>query len=143
MVGTVSPRYLNYIPAEKIKAGLGNSSAKSKGDFYWNFAITLKTTRKTVFLDSHTHDIEMLSQNDSKTETQVAMVGPSTPNKDFVFSFTTDDFQLPSSVFGRTDAGSTAMLSFIPKFCNLALDDAYKASVDGKNVETDIENAKG
>ena len=65
------------------------------------------------------------------------------PNKDFCFSYTTEDFQLPSSVFGRTDAGSTAMLSFIPKFCTLNLDDAYKASVLGKGFETDIEHGKG
>lgn len=125
MVGTISPRYLNYIPGEKVKAGLRNSEAKSKGDFYWNFTITLKTTRKTIFFGSHTHEIVMLSQNDAKTEIQLAMEGASIPNKDFVFSYTTEDFQLPSSVLGRTDAGSTAMLSFIPKFCSLTLDDAY------------------
>ena len=71
------------------------------------------------------------------------MTKASVPNKDFTFTFTTEDFQLPSSVFGRTDAGSTAMLSFIPKFCDLSLDDAYKASVAGKSFETDIDNARG
>lgn len=35
------------------------------------------------------------------------------------------------------------MLSFIPKFCQLSLDDAYKASVVGKGFETDIDNARG
>lgn len=35
------------------------------------------------------------------------------------------------------------MLSFIPKFCDLSLDDAYKASITGKGFETDIENGKG
>ena len=65
------------------------------------------------------------------------------PNKDFVFSYTTEDHQLPSSVLGRTDAGSTAILSFVPKFCDMSIDDAYRASVGGKSIETDIENAKG
>ena len=65
------------------------------------------------------------------------------PNRDFTFSFTTEDFELPSTVFGRTDAGSTAMLSFVPKFCSLSIDDAYKASIADKKVETDIEDAKG
>ena len=65
------------------------------------------------------------------------------PNKDFTFVFTTEDFQLPSSVLGRTDIGSTAMLSFIPKFCDLSLDDAYKASIEGKGFHTSVENAKG
>ena len=56
------------------------------------------------------------------------------PNKDFFFTFTTEDFEVPSYVFGRTDVGSTAMLSFIPKFCQLNIDDAYKASVAGKRT---------
>ena len=60
-----------------------------------------------------------------------------------MFSFTTEDFELPSSVFGKTDSGSTAMLSFIPKFCHLNIDDAYKASIAEKKVDVDIENAKG
>lgn len=60
------------------------------------------------------------------------MTKASVPNKDFTFTFTTEDFQIPSYVFGRTDVGSTAMLSFIPKFCDLSIDDAYKASVAGK-----------
>ena len=35
------------------------------------------------------------------------------------------------------------MLSFVPKFCKLNIDDAYKASLSGSKMETDIENAKG
>jgi uncharacterized protein with von Willebrand factor type A (vWA) domain len=35
------------------------------------------------------------------------------------------------------------MLSFIPKFCSLSIDDAYKASVKGTVFESDIDSAKG
>ena len=35
------------------------------------------------------------------------------------------------------------MISFIPKFCELSVDDAYKASMVEKSVETDIANGKG
>lgn len=35
------------------------------------------------------------------------------------------------------------MLSFIPKFCNLEITDAYKASLDNKPFETDMAAAKG
>jgi uncharacterized protein YegL len=58
------------------------------------------------------------------------------PNKDFCFSYTTEYFEQPSYVFGRTDAGSTAMISFVPRFCTLSINDAYKASVAGKGFET-------
>ena len=51
------------------------------------------------------------------------------PNKDFTFLYTTEDFHLPSYVLGKTDCSSTVMLSFIPRFCSLDINDAYKASV--------------
>ena len=35
------------------------------------------------------------------------------------------------------------MLSFIPKFCTLELTDAYKAAVENKPFETDMETARG
>ena len=125
-----------------MKAGLRNEDAKVKGDLYWDFRISLRTTRKVVFFDSHTHDINLASQNDTCTETELVL-GKCLLSKDFVFTYTTEDFHLPSSVFGRTDAGSTAVISFVPKFCELSVDDAYKASVAGKSFETDIENGKG
>ena len=65
------------------------------------------------------------------------------PNKDFIFVYTTQEFHLPSYVLGSTDISSTVMLSFIPKFCNLDVNDAYKASVVNKSYETDMEAAKG
>lgn len=143
MVGTISPRYMNHIPGFAIKAGLRSEAAKAKGEFYWNFRIDLKTSRKVIFFDSKSHDLQLISQNDPKTESQFVMSNKCVPNKDFFFSYTTQDFELPSYVFGRTDAGSTAMVSFIPKFCPLSIDDAYKASVEGKSFETDIDSAKG
>jgi uncharacterized protein with von Willebrand factor type A (vWA) domain len=35
------------------------------------------------------------------------------------------------------------MLSFIPKFCTLQIDDAYKASIENKPSEVEVSNAKG
>lgn len=56
------------------------------------------------------------------------------PNVDFFLIFTVEDFHLPNYVLGRTDVSSTAMLSFIPKFCELSLDDAMKASMVKKEM---------
>lgn len=57
--------------------------------------------------------------------------------------YTTEDFQLPSYVLGTTNISSTAMLSFIPKFCSLTIDDAYKASIADRAFETDMNSVKG
>lgn len=139
MPGTISPRYMNQIPNESIAKGWRKAGqVSSEGSFTWNFKISLRTTRKVVFFDSNSHDIMLLSQNDTQTLSEFAMTEASVPNKDFVFTYTTEDFQLPSYVYGSTDVSSSAMLSFIPKFCSLNLDDAYKASVAGTAFETDI-----
>ncbi len=143
LFGTISPRYLNHLPKQALLEGFRNPTAKASGAFYWNFSISLRTSRKVVFFDSNSHDIALVSQNEQQNTLELAMEKAAVPNKDFVFTYTTEDFQLPSYVFGRTDCSSSAMLSFIPKFCTLNLDDAYKASVAGNAVETEIEQAKG
>ena len=73
MVATISPRYMNYIPGEVVKAGLRSDGARSKGEFYWNFRISLKTSKKTIFFDSHSHDVELVSQNEGKTISEIVM----------------------------------------------------------------------
>ena len=142
LFGTISPRYLSHLPKETLLEGFRNPTARATGAFYWNFSISLRTSRKVVFFDSNSHDVTLVSQNEQQNALELAMEKAAVPNKDFVFSYTTEDFQLPSYVFGRTDCSSSAMLSFIPKFCSLNLDDAYKASVAGNAVETEIEQAK-
>lgn len=57
--------------------------------------------------------------------------------------YTTEDFHLPSFVQGKTDTSTTVMLSFIPKFCDLNITDAYKSYLEQKPYETDIEKVKG
>ena len=65
---------------------------KTTGAFYWNFSITLRTSRKVVFFDSYSHNITLVSQNEQKNIIQLAMEQIAIPNKDFVFSYATEDF---------------------------------------------------
>ena len=55
MAGTTSPRYMNHIPKELIQKGFANSEQKVKGDFYWNFKITLKSKQRITFFKSKSH----------------------------------------------------------------------------------------
>ena len=43
---------------------------------------------------------------------------------------------------GKT-IGSTAIISFIPKFCSLNVDDAYKEALKGSSFENDLDSARG
>lgn len=93
--------------------------------------------------ESHTHPLEKLSQEEGRRRTELRMKEICVPNRDFVFSYSTEDFQLPSVVFGRTDAGSSAVLSLVPRFCSLSLDDAYRAAVEGKGFDADMGSVRG
>ena len=134
--GSISPRYMNRVdgllsvPEHMKQKGVSSG----KADFTWNFKISLKTTRKVIFFDSPSHQIKLVKQNDQGTESEFVMEKSEIPNKDFTFVYTTEDFQLPSYTLGKTDISSTVMLSFIPKFCELSVDDAYKAYIDKKEV---------
>lgn len=50
---------------------------------------------------------------------------------------------MPSYIVGKSDTSSTVMLSFIPKFCSLSINDAYKAEVENKSYEVDMGAARG
>lgn len=101
------------------------------------------TNRKLVYYVSPSHNLNLLSQNENQTETILCLSKEEKPNMDLFLLFTVENFHLPSYVLGRTDVSSTAMLSFIPKFCELSLDDAMKASLSKKELETDMSAAKG
>lgn len=46
-------------------------------------------------------------------------------------------------MLGRTDTSVSAAVSFIPKFCDLTINDAVRMQLEGKDFECDIESAKG
>ena len=135
---TISPRYTSHAfeKLEKDKKANKEGSKVAQGNFTWSFKVELRTTRKVIFFDSPSHDLTLISQNEQGTETVLVMSQASLPNKDFSFLYTTEKFHLPSYVLGKTDTSSTVMLSFIPKFCTLDINDAYKASIANKSFET-------
>lgn len=143
MTGTFYPRYMAHIPKEVLFRGFRDKVIQAKGEFYWNFTIKLRTSKKVSFAESKSHKVVTVAQNDCRTESEFTLDKECLPNKDFVFTYTTENFEQPSYVLGRTDISSTAMISFIPKFCQLSINDAYQASLTGTPYETDIENARG
>lgn len=54
-----------------------------------------------------------------------------TLRKDFILIYTTENFEEPGYSLGRTDAGCSVMVSFIPKFCELNVEDAQRAALKG------------
>jgi hypothetical protein len=70
---TISPRYLSHLPQAILESSLGKESIKSEGKFYWNFKVNIQTMRKLIFFDSHSHNLKLVSQNESLTETLIVM----------------------------------------------------------------------
>ena len=63
---TISPRYAsNYF--EMLEKDKKSDKKKVEGDFTWSFKIELRTTRKTIFFDSPSHDVNLLSQDETGT----------------------------------------------------------------------------
>ncbi len=122
---TISPRYMtDYAGRRWVE-----NAQTVQGEYTWTFKITLLTSRKLAYYISHSHNLQLISENPEKTETILCLAKEEKPNVDLSLLFTVEDFHLPNYVLGRTDISSTAMLSFIPKFCELSLDDAMKASM--------------
>lgn len=114
-----------------------------KGQFYWDFKITINASRKITFFESQSHGLTLISQNDQKTQINLSLANPGKITEDFVLTYAMADAELPTAVFGRTDAGCAAMVSFVPKFCKLSASDAYAASVKGANSQPDFGNVRG
>ena len=91
ILGNTSPRYFYHIPHEVLMKSYGNI-AKPKDVFHWSFKIYLRTTRKVIFHKSNTHSLELVAQNDTKTLSEFRLTETAPPIKDFVFTYTTEDF---------------------------------------------------
>lgn len=145
---TISPRYINDKAPPVIlpeMAKLAETVNTEIPKYTWTFKINVRTNpnKKIVHCQSKTHDLLQLSMNEAKTESTFVMEETCRPNKDFYFDYATENFNEPTAVLGRTDISLSAVVSFIPRFCDLTLNDAVRMQMDGKDFECDMEGVKG
>ena len=88
---TISPRYTSHAfeQLEKDRKARLEGSKVAEPNFTWSFKVEVRTTRKLIFFDSPSHDLTLISQNQSATETVLVMSQASLPNRDFSFLYTT------------------------------------------------------
>lgn len=99
--------------------------------------MVLQASRKITFFESKSHTLDLLHSNDSKTELKLSLAKPSKICEDFILTYAMVDAELPCAVFGRTDAGCSAMVTFVPKLSKLSAQNCYSASLKGEDDETD------
>jgi len=65
------------------------------------------------------------------------------PNKDFALYYTFNNFDKPVCMLSESDYGTQAIISFVPKFCNLEIDDAKKKLMEQKEFPVNMSKTKG
>lgn len=93
----------------------------------------LHTTKRCLYWSSPSHKLAVL--HNSGTNIVLVLPQSERPTGDFVFTYTTERFEEPSLLSGRTDTGSCCLLSFIPNFSGLALADAERMALIGEDYQ--------
>lgn len=151
---TISPRYMNSIPNSAPSAeppapstlstvGTFVQRAIQRPDYTWSFQVTVRTAKQLVFHNSPSHRIVQEFSSEDGTTNVFSLEKSEIPNKDFVFVFTPEDFELPSYVVGENEDSTTVMVSFIPKFSELKFEEAYKNFKEKKAQEFDVNTVRG
>ena len=95
----------------------------------------VRSTKRCVYWGSQSHKLKEISRNADSTELTLVLPQSERPTGDFVFLYTTERFEEPSLMFGRTDTGSCCLLSFIPNFSGLDLADAERMAANAKEED--------
>lgn len=128
------PRYINDASATR-------PPTYSAGHFTWAFKVELKSSKPIVYCHSPTHKLAEL--NKGSAEMTLVLPQSEVPSTDFVFTYTTADFELPSLTRGRTDVSESCLVSLIPKYSQLTLDDAKKLQAEKADFDPDMDSIKG
>jgi len=114
----IFPRYMDYVSVDQLNQGFRNIASKEKNEFYWNFSVSLKNSHRLNFWDSSTHVMKLIDENISGTESTFTLKEASIINKDFIFSFSTENVAEPTYLLGQSHHLSSAMISFVPELEN-------------------------
>lgn len=137
------PALFAFLLRDDLARAFRQPAKLEDGEFEWDFRLRLHTDRKVAAFRSLSHQLVLEKANDQKTELQLTLAPGEALHKAFEFIFTTENFELPSYTLGRSDAGSSVMVSFIPKFCPLSLEDAQAAALQAQDYDTDMDAVKG
>lgn len=115
---TITPRYINDKKQLKSdwlsKISQYIPSFQQNLKYTWTFGLKLRSNNPLTFNNSSTHDLLQTTINPEKTEADFILSETEVPNKDFVFTYSTQN--LMSHTLGSTDTNACAAISFIPKY---------------------------
>jgi hypothetical protein len=120
LASTMTPRYARGLQLPQLLfSSFGNSN------------VTIRSSRNIIKVESNTHKLNKITNNN---ETSYTFAEQNVlPDRDFSLYYTLDNHTKPVYSISHLDNNTTAAISFIPKYCPLSLDDAYKQHLKGKS----------
>lgn len=102
----------------------------------WELQISINSRSQIAFVKSTSHEIEISHSAIGKSfRAEIAMDQKNRylPEKDFVVLYATDSINKPGYLLSPFEHGYCTLLSFFPSLDYLSFDDAYRASLEGKD----------
>ena len=109
----------------------------------------ISSASEITFLKSHSHKINIEYQNPEKNKAKVRFEqNKEKPNEyDFYLYWRSKNFEIPQIAFGESEkkgpeAKYCALISFVPNFCSMSLEEAYAKEVEArsKNLQVKFPN---
>ena len=88
----MNPRYLNTFSRTNLKNSFKKQININNRTFSWDFNIRLRSTRKIIHHNSSSHKTYVLNSNDIGTDISLTFQNGYIPDRDFVFTYTTQEF---------------------------------------------------
>ena len=103
----------------------------------WDVAIAINSRSPITFLKSPSHEISVQNFHDGGVfSAKIAFENSNkyTPTKDLVILYSTESVNKPSYLMSPYEQGYCTLINFFPQIGYLTFDDAYMASLEGRNI---------
>jgi len=102
----------------------------------WTVNVSIYSRSPITFLKSPSHEVEIIQSEMSGAycaKVNLASAKNYALSKDFVLLYCTDSINKPSYLLSPYEQGYCTLINFFPQISYLTLDDAFTASLEGKN----------
>jgi uncharacterized protein YegL len=114
------------------------------GDVAWKLRLRIKSSNKLTHYFSRTHTIKLGAKEVAKDTWEIEFDEKElSPNRDFAICYTFDNFEKPSVLLSQSDNNTRAVVSLVPKFCQLSVNDAVEQARERKEQDVDLSQIKG
>ena len=148
ILSTLTPRYtsdpaIEFKKDKELLSAYPQLSSKSRNAYKWDIDIQVQSSSEITHLHCPSHKINIEKPRKLEAIIKLANEEEKYPNKDFVLYFRNHDIDTPQISFGINEKKkkACALVTFIPNFCTMDIDDALKEELRARG-QNDIPNIK-